>query len=361
MQGRSWGRFFMGVGALVGASSLIHLFTDYWRAMTQAHFLLASILLIGTGLSVIYGGYWHNRNPFPASRYPRIIGWLTAGALLFTSVNVLNLFIGSNAVTPPELVEVVHVAGSIGVAVGLFVGTVEARAIRQTRTAASAEARANAMEAERERMDRINELLRHYVLNSLTVISGYRTRLGNDRSTGDQEEADVVEERIETIATLVEHVRTLSNGHGDATRSEQALEVLLASTGREVSGSRRVDIDVPDDIPMIAVTPSFERALYLLFEALDDLVDENDQFMITAHEVDDGVSISVSTERPMAFTEQAFAAAGPETKIKHAIVVEYVGESGRLSVGDDPDDSLACVLFLDAESVFRDEGVTAET
>ncbi|MBX0325592.1 hypothetical protein EGH21_21450 [Halomicroarcula sp. F13] len=329
-------------------SLLWHPFSHTLDRYSIGYLIVVLVLISGAGLGLLYGGYWHLHNPLPRDRYPRLLGWLLAGALLLMSIGVISLYLGSVQITQAELFAVLHLTSSLGIATGLLVGTVEATAIVQSRAAARTEAKARALERERDRIYRLTGLLRHHILNSLTVISGYVDYLSTDIPPEDEEKLDAIDERIKTITTLIENIRTLSTTlQDDSPQTQYDVEVLFKKVCEEVAPPQTVSITIPTDTPTLYTTVTFEQTLCLLFDALADVFDASDTFTVTACGSHEGVTISISTAEPKALTQESFSRAGPETDVKFALARELLTSSGTLQLDDSQDTTLACQFTVD--------------
>ena len=341
MRGRLWSVVFIGAGVVLLLLAGAHIFSTS-AASSLLHLLLDSIFLAGSGLGFIAVGYWYWQDPLPQDCYPRLLGWVFGGILLLTSVNFISLNLGSNLVTLAESLEVVHIGSSVGAVAGLLVGTVEANAILQSREAASAQAKAQALEEEQEHFNQINEYLRHYALNSLTAIRGYTDHLAEEIPSDETAKLETIEDRIETIATLIDHITVLSTTlQEDISRRESAVEPLLESA-LKASIPQEVTLDIPSDLPSIYTTPPFERALRLLFSALGKVLGADESLQITATESGRQVTISISIANPAGLTDADFTGTGSVADIQLALAEELINSTGTLCLGESTDDSLVC-------------------
>lgn len=355
MESRYWSLSLMALGAVMVATSLWHLLHEFPPSV-DLHFVADLVLIGGSGLAVLYGGLWHRRSDVGRGQELRLLGWLLGGALLFTSVMVVSLFVGSQGVTFTELLEVVHLTISVGMATGLGVGTVEATAIAESRAAARAEAATAALEREQERVFRINELLRHYVLNSLTVIGGHVDRYGETDSV----DTVAVDERIDTVETLVEHIRALSTAlREDSPLTDYEPGQLVRSTLAEIDPEQTVVVDIDPDAPSIRAPVSFERALGLLFEALLERQGSDDSLDVTLTESADDVSIQISSDLTSSSAGEPFAAVGPQADLKFTLAREFIDSAGTLRLGDEAPAGVFCSLTVGRARVEGDESQAA--
>ena len=328
MRSRLWPLFVLGLGVFIFGSSLWHLVHLGPVLPVSPHLVVDVFLIGGSGIAITYAGLWHRHNGPEAGHQLRSLGWLLAGIVLFFTVTSISLYAGSDTVTTAELLEVTHISVAVGASVGLLVGTIELRAIRQSRTAARAEERTEALQRERERIVRVNELLRHYVLNSLTVITGYI----HEESVTKRPDRDAVATRIDTIETTVEHVRALSTALQDESpRTTYALEDLVSTIVGDIDPVQQVRFDLSSELPPVFGTVVLERALGLLFEAFFDALDPGTPVRITTGVSEMGVTLSVSAAGEGSSVEDSLSDAGPEADLKFTLASELVDGTGTIS------------------------------
>jgi len=328
------------MGSLVLISGLLHLVQVLPRSDLSAHVVVDALLLGSAGAGIIYGGYWHMQTSEIGDRFRRIFVWLLGTVLLFASVNTVALFIGSDVVTLGEFYEVMHLSVSIGAAIGLLVGTIEARAISQSEVAARAEARTAVLEREQRRILRINELLRHYVLNSLTVIGGYI----ENSSTAGRPDRSVVDERIDTIETLVEHVRAVSTAlQHDSPETTYALDELVTATVRTIDPDQTVENDISPQMSAVRGGIGFERGIQLLFESFFAVLDPEATIRVTADDSVEGVSLVFSTGEGEVSLGDCLDNPGPEVDLKLTLASELFDSAGTVSFDESGGD---CELLL---------------
>ncbi|MFB6108380.1 MAG: hypothetical protein ABEJ82_06015 [Haloplanus sp.] len=342
---RPWGYVVLTLGAVVLASAVWHLFV-LDASETSFHHLISMLMVGGSGATLLYGGYRHVSDPFDSERYPVIAGWMAATTVLFVGVSVVTLYSGSRTVRPVELERVVHIAASVGVATGLFVGSTHADALRNAEAASRSEAEAAALAAEQERLERLNELLRHYILNGMNVIQGYSAQLRDDVPPGHHAKLDVIEERTAAIVTLVDHVRLVSG---------------VGPEGSTVDLGRAVDAAVDDIDAAVTVLRSgrelppvradqLTEALALLFDALTTVVGADGTIRLDETVSDERVTLSI-TATPVAFpsgtTDPLVDLDGSRSSLKFHLVRSIVDQYGDLRLVEASDGRLRFELTLD--------------
>lgn len=329
MKTRWWGYGIFALGVVVAGHALWHVASyDFDHALFH---LLANVALVGgSGVAVLYGGYWHASDPMAEERYPRLAGWMFATVLLFVGLGTVLLYVGSNRVRPAELYESLQLAVSVGLGAGLLMGTIEAREIAAAKAAARAEARNEALQAENERIERINDLLRHYVLNGVNVIGGYTETLKSSVPPEHEATLETIADRAETMATLVEHMRTVTAvDQGEFTTAEVRLGEMLASVAEIPTAG--VTITVPHCDVVVRCHDLLDEALYLLFGALATLTDDGGTITVECRQSATTATLTVTAtpaELPPSVEQSLFDPVGPgvglEFYLAHALLDPYV-------------------------------------
>lgn len=159
--------------------------------------LYDAFLLVVPGSVLIFGSYAIHRSGIPESRYPRILGWAGAGAVAVSLVPVVML--QSPYVTVHDPLVAVTIGLWLGAVGGLTVGFQEARHLERALETQVAHGRAGTAERERVRLEQLNHLLRHDILNKVAVIQGYSKLTLDEADEGDTLRAETDVQRIETI------------------------------------------------------------------------------------------------------------------------------------------------------------------
>lgn len=289
------------VGAILTGSAAWHFQHDLAASAEVIHLLGHGVLVGGSGLGLLYGAYWHWVHELPRERYPRILGWVVASAVLFTGTALVSLYMGSNLVTTEELFEVLYLSVSVGSIVGTVGGSHEARAITRAKAAASDQARAEAREAEQERLEQLNGLLRHYVLNGVSVIDGYVDQLRDEVPASEHPKLDAIEDRTRTMTTLVEHVRTLSKAdREDATRPVD-LAAAVERANDDVDGCG-ISVETRDHV---RATDTLDDGLYHLITAIERITDSEESVTLACERADGRVVLTATA--PGSLPEQVEA------------------------------------------------------
>jgi two-component system OmpR family sensor kinase len=230
----------VGVGVAVLAAATVTLANRGPAALVDA------VLLGGPGAAILLAAVGVQRSDLPAARYRRVAGWTVAGA------GALLVVVGLMILTPSMPIDNPSVALTLGAGVGGFAGLLngvnEARAIRNA-TAAEAERVTAAMaDRQRERLEWVNHLLRHDILNDATVIRARADALAEDGA--DPAHVDAIRRGTDDIEELIRNVRTFleTDPEGGASLSPVDL-VSVVEGGVESVASASPEATVTTDLP----------------------------------------------------------------------------------------------------------------
>lgn len=256
----------VAVGLAVLASMAVHLWALLPDQDGSVHVAGVLLTLGGSGLGLVYLGVAHADVPASEERRARLAAWMAGSVVVFAGVGVVTVYLGSAHVGGTELLEVLHVNGGVGLFVGHVLGVLETRGLHRAEQAARETARADALQDERRRAEKLNDLLRHYVRNGVSVIDGYAATIGEQ---GDYEAAvGIIRERAATMALLVENVHALTVAR-DAERGPAVLD--LSSLLREVVGDRedvRVAVAPAEEAVSVRADDGLVPGLRLLLDAV---------------------------------------------------------------------------------------------
>jgi len=206
---------------------------------------------------VTYAGWAYARRESPtftaivtAWTLSVVAGMVVVAVWIVTLARVANAGVSFAMLSP--------VVTSVGAIAGLWLGTSNARW----------RARETTLRRERERIDFLNELLRHYVLNAAQVIVG-RADLLAER-TGD-EDAVAIGQSGRRIARHVQQLRALVTSSKTCWTVDLAAAVEEARTHLADRDEVCLVVDLPDDRPTTVIADDALDVLVegLLFRAVD--------------------------------------------------------------------------------------------
>ncbi len=202
-------------------------------------FLVGFLVAIVFIVPLLGGGYLLAQSDLSPERYPRIGKWILGGSVFFLSINLSVMAVltfGDFAFR----ISWVRWATSMGAAGGLLVGFIEARAIEHELEVQRAAIRADEAENQRQWFDYLNGILRHEVLNTANVITGYSSVLLEKDDLDDETESS-----LETIHWQGK----------DMTRVIRDVQVLIEVT-QDTAELRPIDLGdvVSDELEQVAQT-----------------------------------------------------------------------------------------------------------
>jgi signal transduction histidine kinase len=253
-------------------------------------------------LALVYGGRWLARSDLSPDRYPRVVKWLLSGMGFYLAINLPMIVFWSMGGVAGKI-SWGRGAASVGAAGGLLVGTIEARAIQRELEAQRAVISAEVAENQRQWLDYLNGLLRHEVLNTTTVITGYAELLLEDGDFDDDTaHLETIHRRGREMTSVIRDVRVLI----DATRGETELEsrdladVLteeldnLAATYRSVS----VESSLPDQLLVLA-DDLLPRLFSNLFRnAIQHNDSDSPKVRVTAERTEEMIRVRIADNGP---------------------------------------------------------------
>lgn len=333
---RWWAVSFAFVGLVLAGSAGWHLVILASPTTPVLHQIIDILLVGGAGIGFLYGGYWHATRPFTPEHYPRIVAWIVGSTLLFASLTVISLYIGSEQVTSPELLEALHPIGSIGLLVGLLVGTIHAQAITSAEAAVRAEVEAAALQAERERMEQLNDLLRHYILNGVTIIIGHANHVRGAIPAEQQSKLDTISDRAESMATLIKHFRVIPDGEQPAT-NRTALASLITSATTDLHPDVDVTVETLDTTLAVEANDVVKNALVLLCDAIVTITEQGGTLAFTCDHSEQSVTVTVTAEPaslPQSVADSLFEPIGAGISLKFYLAKQLLGDYGDLRLRD---------------------------
>jgi len=264
--------------------------------------VVVSIATIGPFAGgMVYGGRLLRRNDFDSDRHPRIARWCGGGLAGFLGLNVVMIVVWP----PGGLANVVGwalFAASVGGCGGLAIGIVEARAIERARATERATARAEHAEQQRERLDYVNSLLRHEILNNANVIEGNASILSerHDGTMGDR--AGVIRTQSRRMIDVIDDVRVLIEAAEiDPEFEPIRLDELLAAEAddlRESHPEADIDIAVPERTRVRADGLLGRLFANLLSNAVEHNDSDQPHVWVTAERAGETVFVRIRDDGP---------------------------------------------------------------
>ncbi|SEV91372.1 sensor histidine kinase [Halobacterium jilantaiense] len=213
-------------------------------------FLAGLVTLLPFLAGIAYAGQWLADSKVDAARHGRVLRWTTSSAAASVVVNVVLMAVLPVASTM-QAVAWLRWALVIGAGVGALIGVTEARAVQHASDAARSETRAAHFERERDRLDYLNSLLRHEILNATNEISGYARLLHESHEPGSRvhEFSGRIDSRTSALTSVIDDVSVLlqASREPDDVGTVDAVAVVLDETARleDTYDAADVSVDAP--------------------------------------------------------------------------------------------------------------------
>lgn len=278
-----------------------------------AAFAAGTLTSIPFLLGLVYVGKWLDTADLDQVRHSRVWRWTAVAAGAFLGMNLVLMQVLPVA-SELQAIGWLRWAVTVGAGVGALIGVTEARAVQNAANAASNRVRAEHLERERDRLDYLNSLLRHEVLNATNEISGYATMLREDTepNSRNHEFSVRIDERTEALTSVIDDVRVLlqASREPDAVGSVDAAAVVAEEANRLAAeyDAASVSVDAPEASP-VAADRLVSRAVRALMQNAvehDDADEtrvsatvENEGDRVTVTISDDGSGISAETRQSL--------------------------------------------------------------
>jgi len=242
-------------------------------------------LLIGL---IVWRGVKMQEEDLSTERTGIVAGWFGIGLFTMFAFGLWGVFLNLMGQTQiPRGVQLMTQVAAGGL-FGLLVGIYGVRARQSAEEATQAQLEQEFLERQQETNELLNRILRHHLLNSLTVIRGQTEVLKDQVDDDGEHRVDTVVGRAEQMADTIEDIRSITR---TLTEEPDLVPVDLTAVVREEVAALRdrhpdatVSVDVPAGITVEA-DDLFGRALR---NVLDNAVEHNDD--------DPRVAVSVADE-----------------------------------------------------------------
>lgn len=270
---------------LLGLVGLVVIWGAYDPAEGRLAVVLGTILPSFLAVGLVVAGFWVAVTEDLDDRTAlRMLEWSVAGMAGIGTLGGLGLFLQREGYVIDRPVFVMTSTLVSGALAGFGIGFYEVWTDRQKRE----------LEREREKLDHLNRLLRHHLLNGMNVLLAKvdlaRERTDDLRVTADLDDAH---RRGEEIVTLVEQVSAIA-GPDDDPPGEVYLPRLLRGEVERIRATRGGDaVSLAEPLPEVTVrsSPALGEAVSVL---LRDAVAAGGRATVSAALDDDGVVINVT-------------------------------------------------------------------
>lgn len=323
----------------------------YWRIADMTLFSMAIASLPGALTAVAWVGVRRVDRDDGYGR--RLLGYTVAGAVALGGLILVTVLVQGGSLF--ESYPLLQFMVGIGTLSGLLVGGNEVRRVDAARRAERARMEAELSQRELERLEFLNHLLRHHVLNKMNVIDGYATVVREGGEDAFDEELATIHEETTEVTELIENVRVLVDTMTyDATLEPVDLAAVLE---REVATLRKEnpDVTVETDVPADCSVRGDELLRYVFENLLRNAVQHNDAdepvVEVTVTTTDHTVSVRIADDGPgieperreIVFDPEENASRGLGLYLADTLVTEY---GGSISIEDSELGGAAFVVDL---------------
>ncbi len=257
--------------------------------------------LFGAALVTLYGSTWLALQTDAAAHLrQRLLWWSGAGAVFLVVVSGSLMVVVSPAPDFEDQLLQLLFSGGFGVSAGLVMGVLEIQGIQQTRARTRADLAARKREEERQRLELLNQYLRHEILNKVQIIemNADIALRRTDESMPEYDRLETISQRTGDIGRFVQSIRSIlqASDHQPSLEPVALADIITGEAGKvERSFDVRVTVSVPEDIHV--------EADDLLSTAVSNLLENAAEHGADAIEVDtsvgdDCVSLAVTDDGP---------------------------------------------------------------
>ena len=261
------------------------------------------VVLLGVPLVVLFGGLvWMSESDVDRSLHSRVVVWVVGVAVLFLIAVATSLFVLEPEYDRGEFLLMLLMATGFGASMGTVTGVVEARSIKRGRAQERAAVEARRRKREQQRLEYLNQYLRHEVLNEINKINGYADLLTARTETGRKANkwAHVIERSSDEVGTFVSSIRAIMNADAEnmAIRSTDVTDIAETTAARvgERGGGVEVVVDAPDPVYAAAGDLLDRVFLNLVENAVQHCDDPTVRIVVRTPA--DGVTVRVSDDGP---------------------------------------------------------------
>lgn len=206
------------------------------------------------------------------NEHRRVAGWLAVGSAGFTAAAAGFLLVAGVDPLAPSLATAWVGALVTGASFGAVVGAYDVRSRRRER------AERDALEARRETMAVLNDLLRHHLLNGLNVIDGHVDALEDRVDDDGRGDLRTIRARTDRMTETVQQLRRVATRLSDPPEPEpvELGPVLTAELERLRSRHPDVTVDPPREADREVDVLADDLLAVALSDVLGNAVQHND-------------------------------------------------------------------------------------
>lgn len=297
------------------------------------------------GGTIIGSGVVLARRNVPPERIPRATAWVGCGVAFLLLLNGPIMAFLASSVSPQFMYGWLLSVVGTGSTAGAVVGAVEARSIERAYLNQRLYTEREAAERHAEQLDYLNSLLRHEVLNNVSIIKGYAEYcLEADEKRPD--ELRVIHRQSREMADVISEVRVLLESlQGTYTLTERDLSAVLTEELENARSMAEPDVEIEADIPEGLGVLADDLLPRVFRNLLMNAIKHNDsptpRIEVTVAEATDTVAVSVADNGPgvpESVQERLFQRSqrvdhGLGLYLVHELVARYGGDIDLVATG----------------------------
>jgi len=307
-------------------AGLAHLGTNVEHLETPLRYLFEAAVVLGIPASLFALLRATERLDPRDAGYWRLVLWGAGGTLatlLIMGLYLLDLRFEGISVHHPTFL--LLLTADIGALFGVIGGSQAVRARHSVRRAQRAQTRANLSEKHRKSLTFLNRMLRHHVLNGLSIVLGLADRLSATARDDQVEALDTIRARSEEMVGYVEDIQIAVTAlSGDVEVTETDLSAVLR-TACERTRRSHSDVDIDATIPPGLTV----RGTSLLGRAFEHLIEN-----AVVHNDAETPTVRVTATESAASVRVTVADDGPGMSAREKVAYFERGEHGEMSLGE---------------------------
>jgi signal transduction histidine kinase len=255
---------------------------------------LGLLLVAVLSAALVYGGYWVRTSDFDAEQGWEVTIWLFAGLIAALALTFWPIFYQRIVgVTIEDPVFILLVSSGLGANAGIVAGISQVRSERQFQR----------VEHARDSLEFLNRLLRHNVLNAISIIQG-NAELLVERADCEEttERARTIQRQSQQIDTLIQNTKILVHRiEGEFEPESVDLIAVLAEqldVARETHEEAVIESTLPSGVTVRADPLISAIVENLVTNAIDHNDQETPKVVVTLETRDDAAVLRIADNGP---------------------------------------------------------------
>lgn len=225
---------------------------------------------------VIYQGVWLPTSFVSPRRYQRVGLWYVGGLSIFLIINLIIMV----TITPDSGFEFLswgRWAMTIGAGIGLLIGVFEARSVKKAIEAERERVRAEEAENKNEMLKYLNATLRHEILNSTSIITGYADLALSEQDTNESisNKLSIIKSHTQEMEGVIEDVRLLLEASKNEADTQPIDLIELLTEEIETIQNTYSEVVIETSLPEYAVAEADQPLRRVFANLFHNAVEHN--------------------------------------------------------------------------------------